>query len=167
MSEHQKLTGVHHGLADLHHQALINCIGNRCLNLPTTTLEAGDKNDIETQSVAIEFSIDGVSYSKSALADVNVVVTAANSYDGVIQQAKGITCYYVLTIQSDDTLTCYKGKDDETTLLPGHAALECAFCVIKIVTTSSYTFDFGVTDFDGSGITATFNDVTCLPATAP
>ena len=167
MSEHTKLTGPLHGLADLRHAALINCIGNRCLNLPTTTLEDGDKNDLETQGVAIEFSVDGVSYSKAALADTNVVVVAANAFDGVIQQAKGTTCYYVLTLQADGTLTCYKGEDDEATRLPGHALLECAFCVIKVITTSAVTFDFGVTDFDASGVTTTFKDVTCLPATAP
>ncbi len=166
MSEHQKLTGPLHGLADLRHAALINCIGNRCLNLPTTKLEAGDKNDIETQGVAIEFSIDGVGYSKSALADVNVAIAATNAYDGVIEQVSGTTCYYVLTIQADDTLTVYKGNDDETTNLPGHALLECAFCVIKVVATGG-AFTFGTTDFDAGSIVSTFNDVTCLPSTAP
>ena len=163
MSEHNKLTGPHYGLAAIQHAALRNCLGNRCLNVPTTTLEAGDKNDIETQSVAIIFSIGGKNYSASALADENVTNTDFYGDDPI--QAKGTTCYYAICIASDDTITGYKGQDDGD--MPAHPADLCCFCVIKVVTTSAVTFELGVTDYDAANVTSSFTDVSFLPLTAP
>jgi hypothetical protein len=163
--ENTWLTGIHYGLGDVRHQSLRNVIGNRCLNAPTTTLEAGDKNDIETQTVPIVYSIGGVNYSAAALADENV--TADGGYYGDTDvQAADTVCYYAITIDAAGAVRGYKGKDDGGIEGLGHAADECCFCVIK-VTTVAVTFQIGVTDYDASGVTSVFTDVSFLPATAP
>lgn len=157
------LTGIHYGLADVRHQSLRNCVGNRCMNVPVTALEADDKNDIQTTN-AIVYSIGGLNYSATALADENV--TCADYYGDTAVQAAGTTCYYAICIDAAGAVTAYKGKDDETTDLPGHPADKCCFAVLKVVTVG-VTFTLGTTDFDATGVTSTFTDVSFLPASAP
>lgn len=157
------LTGVHYGLADVRHQNLRNCLGNRCFSVPVTALEAGDKNDVQTTN-AINYSIGGRNYTSAALADVNVTVT--DYYGDTDIQAADTTCWYALCISAAGAVTAYKGKDGETTDLPGHPANLCCFAILKVVTVA-VTFQMGTDDYDKAGVTSTFYDVSFLPASAP
>jgi len=169
MSEHNLLTGRHYGLGDIRHASLRNTIGNRNLINATITLEAGDKKDIESQTVAMSYTIGGKMYAKAALADVNVV-PADWAGDSKVQAAD-TKAYYALCIDTGGNITSYKGKDELTTTgddapLPGHPVDLCCFCVIEVVTVA-VTFLQGVDDYDKAGVTSTFHNVACLPATAP
>jgi hypothetical protein len=162
-TEETYLTGVHYGLSAVRHRELRNCIGNRCMSVPVTALEAGDKNDIQTTN-AIVYSIGGVNYSAAALADENV--TCTDYYGDTEIQAADTTCYYAITIDASGNVNAYKGKDDETDALPAHPADECCFAVLKVVTVA-VTFQMGTDDYDKAGVTSTFTDVSFLPLTPP
>ena len=169
MSEHNLLTGGQYGLGDVRHASLRNTIGNRNMINATITLEAGDKKDIESQTVALSYTIGGKFYVKAAIADLNVTPTDWAGDSSV--QAADTKAYYALCLDTAGTVTCYKGKDELTTTgndapLPGHPADLCCFCVIEVVTVA-VTFTQGTDNYDASGVTSTFHNVACLPATAP
>jgi hypothetical protein len=162
-TEETFLTGIHRGLADIRHQSLRNIVGNRCMSVPVTALEADDKNDVQTTN-AIVYSIGGLNYSAAALADENV--TAEVYWGETDIQAADTTCWYALTIDAAGAVKGYKGKDDEILALPAHAADECCFAILKVVTVG-VTFQMGTDDYDKAGVTATFTDVSFLPADPP
>lgn len=149
------------GLADINHLPIRTNISCYCRKPATLTLEAGDKNDVETQGVTVDTVIDGRFYSASALADENV--TIFRSEDDSTLQAADTTCYYVFTIDTSDNVRAYKQADDiaEYPAIPESG--EAPFAVLKVVTVG-VTFTLGTTDYDASGVTSTFTDVRNVPA---
>lgn len=167
--ERYRLTGRHYGLGDIRHESLKNTIGNRNIVNATITLEAGDKKDIESQTVALSYTIDGKFYAKTAIADLNVTVTDAVDNE-FVQQADS-KAYYVLCLDTSGNVTSYKGKDRLTStgldaVLPGIPANLCPFCIIEVVTVA-VEFTQGTDDYDASGVTSTFHNISVIPSAAP
>lgn len=157
------LTGPNYGLQDVRQNSLRQCLGNRVLDVMTLTLES-DANDIQTSN-AFDYTIDNVIYTKSTISDEEA--TATDFYGDTAVQAADTTCWYVYCIDASGTITTYKGKDDETSLLPGIPDDLCVFGMVKIVTVA-VTFEIGVTDYSASGVTDTFYDISgAQPSTAP
>ncbi len=157
------LTGPNYGLQDVRNKSIRQALGNRVFDVMTLTLET-DANDIQTSN-AFDYSIDNVIYTQSIVADENV--TAADFYGDTAVQAADTTCWYVFCTDSAQAITGYKGKDDETSLLPGVPDDLCVFGLVKIVTVA-VTFELGVTDYSASGVTDTFYDISgSQPSTAP
>lgn len=163
MAEDTYLTGVHHGLADINHRSLRNCLGNRCFSLAVLALEAGDKNDIQTTN-AIDYCIDGVIYQKATIQDLNQTVT--DSYGDVATQALGTKCWYCFTLDASGNVEAYKGQDDDILNLPAHPADECCFGLLSLITTT-VSFTMGTEDYDTASFTDVFYDCACLPSAPP
>jgi len=160
MSNNKDLRGSR-GLADINHLPLRTNMSCYCLAPSGLTLEAGDKNDVETAGATVDTVIDGLFYSATALADENV--TLFRSEDDSVLQAADTTCYYVFTIDASDAVRLYKQVDGVAAYPAIPETGEAPFAVLKVVTVA-VTFTPGTTDYDASGVTSTFTDVRNVPA---
>jgi hypothetical protein len=163
MSEHNRLTGPHYGLAGINHRALIAELGTHALNQVAVVIGSGTLSAIDYD--AFDFKIKGAAYAQAAGTDE--ALTVLDFYGETVVQAKGTTCFYLLSVNAAGTENATKGKDDETTDLPGLAETECLISIVEITTNASTTFTIGTTSFGAAGITDTFHDYINMPVTAP
>lgn len=150
------------GLADINHRPIRTNLSCYCRKPATLTLEAGDKNDVETQGVTVDTVIDGQFYSASALADENA--TIFRSEDDSTSQAAGTTCYYVFTIDTSDNVRVYKQADGVAAYPAIPESGEAPFAVLKVVNASASAWTLGTDDYDAASVTSTFTDVRNVPA---
>lgn len=162
-TEETYLTGNHYGLADINHRALRNALGNRPLNYVGLVIGSGTTSAVDYD--AFDFTIGGRCYEQAAGTDE--ALTVLDYYGDSVVQAAETTCFYVICVNASGVEYAIKGKDNETTNLPGIPDGYCPIGLIKIVTAAGYTFTIGTTGFDATGITDTFYDYTIMPVTAP
>ena len=160
--ENTWLTGGHYGLAGINHRALRNMLGNRAMTfvgllIGTTTTSTVDYD-------AFTYAIGGATYEQAA--GTTAVLTVLDYYGDTVVQAADTTCFYLVSVNAAGVENITKGKDDETTNLPGLPDTECLIGIIKVVTVA-VTFTPATTDFDASGVTTTFYDYVHAPVTAP
>jgi hypothetical protein len=161
-NENTHLTGAHYGLAGVNHRALRNLIGNRCLNFVGLVIGSGTTSAVNYD--AFDFIIGGRAYEQAA--GVDEALTVLDYYGTTNVQAADTTCFYLVVIDAAGVEYTIKGKDDETTELPGVPDGYALMGIIKIVTVA-VTFTIGTTAFDAAGITDTFYDYIHAPVTAP
>ena len=103
---------------------------------------------------AIDFSINGILYSKAA--------TDSIAIDAGAVQAVATHCMYLVSIDKAGTVKTTKGVEAKTTediFLPSTPALNCVIGAFKIVTDASTTYTAGTTDNGAAGITDTYFDL--------
>lgn len=163
MSEHNKLTGAHYGLADVRHRSLRNLIGNRALNFVGLVIGSGTLSAVDYD--AFDFVIGGRCYEQAAGTDE--ALTVLDYYGDTNVQGKDTTCFYLILVNASGVEYSIKGKDDETTLLPGVPDDYCLIGIVKITTNASTNFTIGTTSFGAGGVTDTFYDYIHAPVEAP
>jgi len=159
---HLQLTGNNYGLAGVQHRALRQMLGNKALNFVGLVIGSGTTSAVDYD--AFDFTIGGRCYEQGAGTDA--ALTVLDYYGDTPVQAADTTCFYLVTVNAAGTENVIKGKDDETTDLPGIPDTECLIGIIKIVTVA-VTFTIGTDGFDKAGVTDTFYDYIHAPVTAP
>lgn len=121
--------------------------------------EGTNANTFKT-TATVNYSIDGVLYSKAATD--NLAFTAAS------QQADLTDCAYLVELDSSGTAATVKGTavaSGGTIVVPApSAATKCPIGYIKVALSGS-TFTAGSTDLSAAGVTATYFNLAVLPAT--
>jgi len=150
------------GLLNINHMPLRTAIGNMCFT--SGTLAIGTSKAKFDTTTTINYSIGGVLKIITALTSATMIV--ASSDDGSTTQAIGTTCWYVACINSAGTYEAYKGEDDVTTVLPSVPNDVCPFGLIKVVNATN-VFTMGTTNYDASGVTSTFTNISVMPVSPP
>jgi len=163
MSENNYLTGNDYGLAGVNHRALRNMLGNHTFGFVGLVIGSGTLSAVDYD--AFDFCIGGRCYEQAAGTDE--ALTVLDYYGDTVVQAVGTTCFYLVSVNASGVENVTKGKDDETTNLPGLPDTECLIGIIKIVTDATHTFTVGTTSFGAAGITDTFYDYVYAPVVAP
>lgn len=161
-NENTWLTGPHHGLADLNHRALKNLMGNHWTTAPAVVIGSGTLSAIDY--TAFGYTVGGRVYALGTGTDE--ALTVLDYYGPTVVQAADTTCFYVVSVNAAGDENVTKGKDDETTELPGIPDTECFIALIKIVTVA-VTFTIGTDSFAKAGCTDTFYNYLHAPAEAP
>lgn len=151
MSNLQNVTGK--GNRDLH--------GNRCLSAVTLAINAGSAATFKTTGTTT-YIVDGVFKTKAAL-------SAQAFTAGHTPVPPSTTCYFVVGLNAGGTVKTFQGgcRAGKVGKLPELEDGYTPIGIIKIVTNGSTTFTPGTTALDAAGVTATYTDVSVLPAVAP
>ena len=144
--------------------------GTFCLS--RAGLAIGDGAKTGTNSFAapngagVDFSIDGILYHKADAA------TVAPFTAGTVQPVL-TKCLYLVCIDSGGTITTVQGTPVLTAdLVAGNAVLQwpkpsasvCVVGAVKITLASTATFTPGTTALDASNVTATYYNLSRVPA---
>lgn len=171
-------------LASINDAALRKVLGNRCLERVALAINAGGAATIKSTNAAV-YSIDGVLYTKAALAAQSFAIT----HDAFGQPvATGLpaytqpntkTVFYVVSLNSAGAVAVsqgtYAGQElnfpndlSKKMVGAGDIPLEpdgyVAIGVIKIALANNATFTPATTALDATGVTATYYNVSVLPA---
>lgn len=164
---------------DITNAAIRELLANRTYVKATLAINAASAATVKNTG-AIIFSVDGVMYTKAALAAQSIAVT--HNYLGVAGgayvQPVSTTVFYVLSLDATGAVSVVQGtfagqdlsQRNMGTSAKGTGALPdprdgtAPFGVIKVVTNGVATFTAGTTALDAAGVTATYFDVSILPA---
>lgn len=160
-------------------------LANRCLTKATLAINAGSAATIKTTGATI-YSIDGVLYSKAALAAQSIAPTH-DAFGNLVAagvaayvQPTATTVYYVISLNSAGNVAVSQGSyagqvqtfaNDLSKIYTGTGAIPVepagytAIGVIKVAPTSAATFTPGTTALDAANVNATYFDVSMLPTT--
>lgn len=180
-------------LSDVANLAIRNMLANRVINRAVLAINAGSAATVKTTN-AIEFSIDGVIYNKTALSAQSIVPTGymfnwqGTAVSAFSVQPVNVTVYYVLALDASGNVNVVQGNYSGQKLsmdptvgvgqsvagatwvgngqVPDVPAGLTPFGMIKVATGSA-TFTPGTTALDASNITFTFYDLQVLPSTKP
>jgi hypothetical protein len=163
-------------------------LGNSCISKAILAINAGGAATVKTTN-AINFGVDGVLYSKAALAAQSIAVThdafgnpvGGNNLAAYVQPA-GTTSYLLLCVNAAGTVAVVQGTyagqalsfpNDLSKVLTGKGDIPAepagytAFGLIKVVTAGAATFQPGTTLLDAANVTATYFDLEYVPSVAP
>jgi len=132
-------------------------------------------------TATVVFTIDGVFKSKSATDNIAISFSQSGLYSqdsiaaagGFVGGANGSTRLYGVFLDSAGAVTIVPGKTCDTVALaagteslqfPAPQRNKACSAVLRIVATSGTTFVPGTTDLGAAGITATWLDVSAVPA---
>lgn len=176
-------------LSDLNTVALAALLGNTNNGAKAVlAINAGGAATVKTTG-AFEYTVNGVKYTKVALAAQAITVThdaQGNASTGYVVPA-GVTVYYTLALNAAGTVAVVQGTyagqkpgfDPAVgvgaaymggTSFIGNGAIAdvpagyTAVGVIKIVTAGAATFTAGTTLLDAANVTASYFDIEMLPA---
>ena len=160
-------------------------LGNQCLSKVTLAINAGSAATIKTTGATI-FSIDGVLYTKAALLAQSFAVThnACGEAVGGDQPPAYVqpvltTVFYLVCLNAAGTVAIVQGSyegqsiaypNDLSKVLTGKGGRPkepegyTAIGVVKIALAGAATFTPGTTALDAANVTATYYDVSRLPA---
>lgn len=170
-------------LNDVATRALRALLGNRTFSRHQLQINAASSQTVKTTS-AIIYSIDGLTYQKTALAAQAITSIStqdqlnATGYATHRTQPVSTTVYYALCLDSSGNVTCVQGnysgqavtnadtgmKLVGTGTVPEIGDTRVVFGLIKIVTNGATQFIVGTTALDAAGLTVTFMDVAVLPS---
>lgn len=146
-------------------------LGNRALSYGNLAIDANTEN-VQTGN-AVEFCIDGVLYSKAAVAEIDVSGLAVIDEQGdtttMSAQATGYDRIYLLVLNSSGTIKVVQGQavaTGESCYCPGCPAGYAPFGAVKVANATGSNFTFGTTGLDTSGITDTYYNLSGVPAGA-
>lgn len=175
-------------LSDLNSAALSALLGNVNLTKGVLAINAGGAATVKSTN-AYTFTVNGVQYTKAALAAQAITVTHdeyGNAFAGYVQPA-GVTAYLTLALNAAGTVAVVQGTyagqkpaadptigvgsayNNGTSFIgrgavPDLPAGYTPIGVIKVVTAGAATFTPGTTLLDAANVTATYFDVCLLPA---
>lgn len=160
-------------------------LANRCLTKATLDINAGTAATIKTTG-ATTYTVDGVMYSKAALAAQSMAPThdafgspVASGIAAYVQPT-GTVVFYVVSVNAAGTVAVSQGSyagqsqvfpGDLSKIYTGTGAIPVepagytAIGVIKIAPTVAATFTPGTTALDAANVNATYYDIDVLPAT--
>ena len=153
------------GLADIQDLGLRILLGNR--NYSKGGVAIGiTKSKVKT-AAAVDYTIDGVFYTKAATDDLFV-------HTDLTVQAVGTTKLYALCLDAAGAASIIAGPVTQTAAgstyalkagqMPVIPVTKCCVGVLKIVTDATHTFTPATTLNDAAGITATYFDISVVPA---
>lgn len=176
-------------LSDLSNGALIALLSAVTLSKPVLAINLAGAATVKT-TAAVAYAINGVSYSKAALAAQAIAVTHdanGNASAGYVQPA-GTTAYYTLGVNAAGTVsvsqstyaaqagssnpavgvgagyqsgTSFIGSGNMADAPAGYAP----FGMLKVVTAGAATFTAGTTLLDAANVTVSYFDLFVVPAT--
>lgn len=175
-------------LKDISNGILRKALGNSCLVKGTLAINAGGAATIKSTG-AISYTLDGVYYSKAALAAQSIVVTHDRNGQAVggnnlaaYVQPTGTTVYYLLCLNAAGAVAVVQGDyagqvlsyaNDLSKVLTGtgdvpqEPAGYTAMGLLKVVTTAGATFTPGTTLLDAANVAVTYFDLEYVPSVNP
>lgn len=169
-------------------------IGTENLSKAVLAINAAAATTVKTTN-AINYMIDGILYTKAALAAQALSALAGSDFSPAINytqpnggvgfyvQPINTTVYYVFYVNAAGTVKVVQGTYDGQPLAPtGQGSVGksmvpdapdqivgtggwCPFGMVKVVTNGATTFTPGTDALDKAGCTFTFYDIAVLPAT--
>lgn len=174
-------------LKDIQNGDIRRAVGNFCMSKITLAINLGGAATVKSTGATI-YVIDGIAYTKAALAAQAITVThdcfgnavGAPNLSAYVQPA-GTTAYLLLCLNAAGTLAVVQGSylgqslafPDLSKVLTGTGAIGVepagytAIGLIKVVTAGAATFTPGTTALDAANVTATYYDLTDVPSVAP
>lgn len=173
-------------LAQVNDLGLRRALGDRCYSYATLAINAGGAATIKTTG-ATSYSVDGIMYTKAALAAQAITVThnllglpvsgASASGPGAYVQPASTTVIYVVALNAAGTVAIVQGgytgqvitapggivstSKGEAPVVPiGYAPI--GYMKVALGAT---TFTPGTTLLDAANVTATYGNLSALPAT--
>ncbi len=169
-------------LASLNDLALRRALGDRCYSKATLAINAAGAATVKTTG-ATTYSVDGIFYSKAALAAQAITVThnlfgtAVASGPGAYVQPAGTTAIYVVALNAAGAVAVVQGgyagqvvaqpggvshtSRGEAPVVPlGYAPIGA----LKVATGAATTFTPGTTLLDAALVAVTYFDLSVLPA---
>lgn len=175
-------------LNDISSKAVREALGAMCVGAgtkPILAINAASAATVKTTN-ALTFSVDGVLYSKAALAAQVLTVKdtlqkAVTGRSVFYVQPANTTVYYVLCIDAAGNVYTVQGTyDGQALLMPDTNMPVTGKGGVPDVDTSTYavigmikialgatTFTVGTTALDAANVTATYFDLVRLPSTNP
>lgn len=146
-------------------------IGNMVTGKPVLAINGAGAATVKTTN-AINYAIDGIAYSKAALAAQALAVIPGAAAFSV--QPVSTTVYYVLAVNNAGAIGVVQGTYvGQSLAVPGVGQGDgivpdvplgwVPFGLIKITTNSSTTFTPATTALDAAGLTVSFYDLQVLP----
>lgn len=170
-------------LTQVNDQGLRRALGDRCYSYATLAINAGGAATIKTTG-ATAYSVDGVMYTKAALAAQSIVVThnlfggavTGNGPAAYIQPANTTAIYVVALDAAGNVAIVQGGYAGQQILLPQGVVQTAKFeaPVVPVgyapigylkVALGATTFTAGTTLLDAANVTVTYVNVSALPAT--
>lgn len=175
-------------LADISNGIIRKALGNVALTKGVLAINAATAATVKTTN-AISYALNGVLYSKAALAAQSIAVThdawgapvSAAAFPAYVLPA-GKTMYLLLSLNAAGTVAVSQGTydgqavahgTDLSKVLVGNGAIPqepegyTAFGLIKVTTAGAATFTPGTTALDAANVTASYFDLLYVPAVAP
>jgi hypothetical protein len=175
-------------LKDIQNGELRKALGNFCLSKITLAINAAAAATVKSTG-AINYAIDGVQYTKAALAAQSIAIThdcfgnavGGNNLSEYTQPA-GVTAYYLVCLNAAGTVAVVQGNyngqalafpNDLSKVLTGDGSIPkepdgyVAVGMFKVATANAATFDPATTALDAADVTVTYYDLARIPATAP
>jgi hypothetical protein len=174
-------------LKDISNGIIRKALGNSCLSKITLAINAAGAATVKSTG-AISFTIDGVFYTKAALAaqaltithDRNGLAVGGQNLSKYVQPIN-TTVYYLLCLNAGGTVAVVQGDyagqatqypDLQRTLfgtgdVPQEPAGYTAIGLIKVATNGVATFDPATTLLDAAGLTVTYFDLEFVPSANP
>lgn len=158
-------------LADVRHEALIDLLGSRCYGNPALAIDGVNAENVETAN-SVSYSIDGVMYTKAAVAEIDLSALGVLDEEGTAQSAvtaqeDGKDRAYLLVLNAAGTIFIVEGDDVDTgeTVRPPQCPNGYApYGIVKVENASGADFTFGTTDLSTAGVTDTYVNVSVCPA---
>lgn len=173
-------------LAKINDVGLRRAIGDRCYSKATLAINLAGAATIKSAG-ATTYTVDGIFYSKAALAAQSIAVThnlfgfavsgAGASGPAAYVQPANSTVIYVIALKADGTVGVVQGGyNGQSVTLPGGVVMVSKGEVPEVpvgytpigtlkVVTGATTFTPGTTLLDAANVTVTYTDVSLLPAT--
>lgn len=152
-------------LGDIGDLSLRTLLGNRCMGNAGIAI-AATKSKVKTTN-SIDYTIDGVFYTKAGTDNLF-------AHSDTTVQAADTTKYYALCLDASGTASIIAGLVSENvdgttynlsaSLMPPIPVTLCCVGALKIVTDATHTFTPGTTLNDAAGITATYYNLSVVPA---
>lgn len=173
-------------LAQVNDAGLRRAMGDRCYSKATLAINAAGAATVKTTG-ATTFTVDGIFYSKAALAAQSIAVThnllglavsgAGASGPGAYVQPANTTAIYVVALNKDGTVAVVQGGyNGQAVTLPGGIVstskgevpvVPAGYAPIGAIKVAlgATTFTPGTTLLDAANVTVTYTDLSLLPAT--
>lgn len=174
-------------LKDISNGLIRRALGNSNLVKPVLAINVGGAATVKT-TAGLSYTLDGIYYTKAALAAQAITVTHdcfGNAVGGqnlpAYVQPTGTTAYLLLCVNAAGQIAVAQGSyagqvqsypDLQRVLtgtgdVPQEPAGYTAFGLIKVVTTGGATFNPGTTALDAANVTATYFDLEYVPSANP
>lgn len=172
-------------LSTIANRDIYNALANACEVKGGLAINAAGAATVKT-TAALNYSVDGVLYSKAILAAQAITVThradgkPVTTLDPAYVQPINTTVIYILALNAAGTVAVVQGTyagqqlvygSDISKLVtsgggvPKLPAGYTPFGAIKVVTNGSTTFTPGTTLLDAAGLTVSYFDLALLPTT--
>jgi hypothetical protein len=171
-------------LSNIKSAEVAKLLGDRCMVKATLAINAGSAATIKSTGTIV-YSIGGVMYSHAALSAQAITIThgcfgdLVANYPAKYTQPVGTTVFYLVCLDASGNVAVVQGNyagqsltnpNDLSKVLTGAGGLPVepagytAIGVIKIALANAATFNPATTALDATDVTATYYDVSVLPA---